>query len=174
MLRSTSRLVLFTSEADIFSALCSIPTNVDRPVYSFDLPAQSFFQAVKFPSFSSSEIKKITAAIENGQTFRQILLQFPFSFPFLPDRMSFLLKNLDKSCLSFTSLFILYSWLTWTTSFSHRDEVDVSLIAILDSLAQISDKTTFSSIRDHTTLSISIFLYLFSIALRMSPGPFVK
>jgi hypothetical protein len=128
------------------------------------------FFTLSHSHFCSSDVKAIAADLEHGQPLAHVFLRFPF----LPDRMSFILKNLVKSYLAFAALFILHSWLAWAKSFSDCQEVDASLTAVLDSLAQIFDKTTFASVHYLSGLAISIFLLLFAVALRLTPGPFVK
>jgi hypothetical protein len=75
----------------------------------------------------------------------------------------------EKSSLSFTALFVLYTFFSWTTAFSDSEEFDMSLIEMLESLARISDRASFSCLRLLRDSAVTAFFSLYSRALETSP-----
>jgi hypothetical protein len=162
--RSSSRALALLSDSEVCATVLSYSTAGDKPNHITDLDTQNFFAGIRFPAFPLWEIKSMASEIEQGQSLGQVLKKHSFSFPLAPDRIPHLLTKVEKSSISFTALFVLYTFFSWTTTVQTQG-ADLSIIEMLESLARVCDKANFSTLRQLRESAVTAFFSLYSRAL---------
>ena len=153
------------SGGELCLKILSQSTYLEKPILPDDKAAQKFFEQIHFPAYTQAEIKSMSTDLENGVSVRDVLINHSFAFPFYLSQLDSLLRTVDKRNVKFTSLFVLYTYLSWIVTFSECDAVDPTLTHLLAALASVSDSTLFAAAGQLRLLTVSAFTDLYTTSL---------